>query len=45
MPFCDLLNAFFDLFQQTFVFFYGLFGITPTDFATLIGSIMGCNIV
>jgi len=45
MPFCDMLNAIFNVIQLELDLLYGLLGVTPPDYAALIGSILGCNIV
>ena len=45
LPFCNTLNAIFNWIQLQVNLLYSLIGVTPPDYAAIIGSIFGCNVV
>lgn len=47
MPFCDLVNFFFQLYQNVLNLFLGFTGLPATgyDYYGQIGSVYGCNLM
>ncbi len=45
MPFCDVMNAFMDMWQLVYDLVMGVFGWPAPSIADSIGSVLGCNIV
>jgi hypothetical protein len=45
MAFCNAINEIFNWIQFQVDFLYSLVGVAPPDYAEIIGSIFGCDVV